>query len=128
MPGSQASELKSAKPATQNAFLIENFLEMLSVERGAAPNTLEAYARDLGDYQHFLKGAGRQVGTARPDDVRGYLAQLDETGMAASTAARRLSAIKQFHKFLFAEGLAADNPTTIVDAPRQARALLAKVT
>ncbi len=123
MAGSQASELKSAKPAAQNAFLIENFLEMLSVERGAARNTLEAYARDLGDYQHFLKGAGCQLGTAKPDDVRGYLAQLDETGMAASTAARRLSAIKQFHKFLFAEGLATDNPTTIVDAPRLPRAL-----
>lgn len=123
MAGSAASSAHSGRQSSKSAYLIENFLEMLSVERGAARNTLEAYSRDLCEYSDFLGRTNQSPDTAQPDDVRAYLTSLSDAGLAASTAARRLSAVKQFHKFLFSEGLASGNPTTIIDAPRQSRSL-----
>ncbi len=123
MAGSQASDVKSAAPPRQSDYLIENFLEMLSVERGAARNTLEAYRRDLDDYGGFLVQRGTSFEKSEPGDVRCYLASLSDLGLAASTANRRLSAVKQFHRFLYADGFSQSNPTTTVDAPRQGRPL-----
>ena len=99
----------------------EAFLEMLSAERGAAALTLDAYRRDLADFDGFLKGT--PVAIAGADDIRRYLARLDATGMAPRTAARRLSALRQFFKFLLTEGIRADDPTAVIDAPRQGRPL-----
>ena len=95
---------------------------MLSAERGASPNTLEAYSRDLRDLAGFL-GAARPVDEAGTEDIRRYLARQSDSGMAARTLARRLSAIRQFYRFLYAEGLRPDNPATAIDSPRQGRSL-----
>ena len=103
-----------------NGRLIESFLEMMSAERGARQNTLDAYRRDLNDYGCSLPVA---VSDATPDDIRRYLRGLDDAGMAASTTARRLSAVRQFHRFLFSEGYSDANPATVVEGPTQARAL-----
>ncbi|WP_243370360.1 site-specific tyrosine recombinase XerD [Microvirga solisilvae] len=99
------------------------FLDMLAAERGASKNTLEAYRRDLDDYLTYLNEAG-----ARPDDasaatIRGFMASLEERGLKASSAARRLSAVRQFHKFLYVEGYAPADPTAAVSAPKRGRAL-----
>ena len=94
------------------------FLEMLAAVRGAARNTLEAYRRDLLDLAVFLKKRGRTLGDAREGDLTAYLARLSDTGLASSTAQRRLSAIKQFHKFLFAERVRPDDPSSPLDGPR----------
>lgn len=101
----------------------ESFLEMLSAERGAAANTLDSYRRDLDGYLEHLTRRGRQARDAVPDDIRSWLESMSKAGMAASTAARRLSAIRQFHKFLYTEGRRADDPTATIDSPRQGRAL-----
>jgi integrase/recombinase XerD len=101
----------------------ENFLEMLSAERGAAANTLESYRRDLDGYLQHLARRGRDARDAMPEDIRSWLGAMSKAGMAASTAARRLSAVRQFHKFLFTEGRRADDPTATIDSPRQGRAL-----
>lgn len=116
-----------AKHAEQ-AFVIENhhvesFLEMLVAERGAAANTREAYGRDLADFAGFLARRGRAVHQAGAADLRAYLGQLNDAGMAPRTAARRLSTLRQFHRFLFGEGLRADDPTAGLDSPRQGRTL-----
>lgn len=108
------------------AHLIEAFLEMMSAERGAAHNTLEAYRRDLADYVGFLASQRLQPTTAGRTQVVGYLSSLSAQGLAASTSARHLSAIRQFHRFLCAEGLRPDDPTRIVGSP-QARRPLPKV-
>ena len=108
------------------AHLIEAFLEMMSAERGAAHNTLEAYRRDLADYVGFLASQRVQPTTAGRTQVVGYLSSLSAQGLAASTSARHLSAIRQFHRFLCAEGLRPDDPTRIVGSP-QARRPLPKV-
>lgn len=101
----------------------ESFLEMLSAERGAAANTLASYRSDLDAYLVHLTRRGRGPRDASVDDVRSWLQAMSMAGMAASSSARRLSAIRQFHKFLFAEGRRADDPTATVDSPRRGRAL-----
>ncbi|TXL77121.1 site-specific tyrosine recombinase XerD [Vineibacter terrae] len=102
---------------------VELFLEMLAAERGAAANTVEAYGRDLGALCAFL--ARRKEGPldATPDALRAYIASLRHLGMAARTSARRLSAIRQFFRFLLAEGQRADDPSAVLDSPRLDRPL-----
>lgn len=102
---------------------VEPFLEMLIVERGAAANTIDAYRRDLIDYCGFLTGRSVAADRAESDDIRAYLAALSKQGVKASTAARRLSSLRQFHKFLFGEGIRPDDPTVVIDSPRQGRPL-----
>ncbi|MFD1327963.1 site-specific tyrosine recombinase XerD [Mycoplana ramosa] len=105
------------------AIQIEAFLEMMSAERGAAANTLSSYERDLEDARSYLTERQVQLTEASPDDLRGYLGHLARQGFKASSQARRLSALRQFYKFLYAEGLRGDDPTGILDAPRKQRAL-----
>ncbi len=99
---------------------VETFLEMMSAERGASPRTLEAYRRDLDDLGGFLKAA---VADASPSDLRRYLERMKQAALAPRTAARRLSCLRQFYKFLYAEGLRADDPTSSLESPRLGRPL-----
>ena len=108
---------------TSSLSLIEAFLEMMSAERGAARNTLDAYRRDLTDYAGFLAGKGQSALTAGREQVVSYLGFIDAQGLAASSAARRLSALRQFHKFLCADQIRPDDPTRIVASPRARRPL-----
>ena len=102
---------------------IEPFLEMLAAERGAAANTLEAYGRDLAAFAGFLAQRGGNPESAGVEDIRAFLGRLARAGMAPRSAARRLSALRQFYRFLLAEGLRGDDPTAEVDSPRQGRGL-----
>lgn len=98
---------------------IDSFLEMLAAERGAAANTIEAYHRDLDNLQAFLGNPLK----ADTKAIRAWLAHQVAQGMAARTQARRLSCIRQFYQFLFAEGLRTDDPTANLDSPRLGRPL-----
>jgi integrase/recombinase XerD len=102
---------------------VEAFLEMLAAERGAAALTIEAYRRDLVDFAGFVARAGVQVEAAGAAALRRYFAALAGAGMAPRTTARRLSSLRQFHKFLFAEGVRGDDPTARLDSPRLGRSL-----
>ncbi len=102
---------------------IESFLEMMQVERGASPNTLDAYGRDLADFTDFLAGRGLAPLNADGRAVAAYIASQADIGMAARTQARRLSCLKQFYGFAFAERLRPDDPTANIDAPRLGRPL-----
>jgi integrase/recombinase XerD len=103
--------------------LIEAFLEMMSAERGAARNTIDAYRRDLSDYAAFLATKKSVPSAAAREQVVSYLGSLAAEGLSASSSARRLSAIRQFHKFLCADNIRADDPTRIVASPRTRRGL-----
>ena len=103
--------------------LVEAFLEMMSAERGAARNTIAAYQRDLRDYQDFLERRNASPATAGREEVTAYLAFLDAQGIAASSTAPKLSAIRQFHKFLAADAVRRDDPTRIVASPKARRGL-----
>ena len=107
---------------------LETFLEMLSAERGAAVHTLDAYRRDLLDYAGFLKKRNRSLTNGSAADVRGYLETLSSAGLKASTQARRLSAMRQLHRFLVDEDIRADDPTSAVESPKRARPLPKVVT
>ncbi|MEZ5840403.1 MAG: site-specific tyrosine recombinase XerD [Hyphomicrobiales bacterium] len=102
---------------------LDAYLEMLAAERGASPNTLASYRRDLEDFATFLKDRRRDLAAAATDDIRAYLDDLEIRGFKASSAARRLSAIRQFHKFLYAEGLRGDDPTGPIASPKKRRPL-----
>lgn len=104
----------------RSAARIEAFLEMMSAERGAAVNTLQSYRRDLEDAAETMAGDLASAGSA---EIRAYLAALPGRGFAASSQARKLSALRQFYKFLYGEGLRADDPTGTLDSPRRGRAL-----
>jgi integrase/recombinase XerD len=103
-----------------SAALIEAFLEMMSVERGAADNTLANYRRDLEDASTAIKGGLANAGSA---DLRVYLGDMAARGFAASSQARKLSTLRQFFKFLYAENLRPDDPTGTLDSPRKERSL-----
>ena len=97
---------------------IEAFLEMLAAERGAAPNTLDAYLSDLQDFAAFATGRGVAASGADAATLSLYLAGLAAAGQAARTQARRLSALRQFFLFLLREGVRADNPAAELETPR----------
>lgn len=99
---------------------IDAFLEMMAAERGAAVNTLASYRRDLEDAADHIGGRLADASTA---DLRAYLSDIAARDFAPSSQARKLSAMKQFFKFLYAEGLRADDPTGVLDSPRKQRSL-----
>ena len=103
--------------------LVGAFLEMMSAERGAAKNTIEAYRRDLADYSGFVSGRQQTLLTVDRTTITAYLDSLKAQGLSASSSARRLSAIRQFHRFLCADNLRGDDPTRIVASPKSRRPL-----
>src|SRR5262245_26953589 len=94
----------SRKGGQRDDSLIERFLDMLAAERGASDNTLAAYGKDLADYSEHLGKAKRAIASATTDNIQIYLASLTKRGFAAASLARRLSAVRQLHRFLYAEG------------------------
>lgn len=107
--------------SNQGPFL-DLFFEMLRSERGAAKNTLEAYHRDLREFQQSLNrhrpDLGGNLALADDVDIRGYLAGLLDAGQSARSAARKLSALKQYFLFLQQDGLRRDNPARHIDGPK----------
>ena len=102
---------------------LDSFLAMLAAERGAAANTLDAYRRDIRDFEGFLACRGRDLVAATRSDVTQYVATLAAAGRAPSTTARSLSALRQLYKFLIGEDAIADDPTETISGPRKRRAL-----
>ncbi len=109
------------KPRPPASPHVDAFLDMLVGERGATANTRLAYARDLADFGAFLSARRVALERAATDDLRAYLATL--AGVAPATAARRLSALRRFYRFLVSEGRRRDDPSSTIDSPRARRAL-----
>ncbi|PQA88986.1 site-specific tyrosine recombinase XerD [Hyphococcus luteus] len=119
MPANAAAE----QLRETNARLIEAFLEMMAVERAAAANTLKNYGRDLGRFSLFAAKRGESLETAGADDIAAWLDALEQQGLAASTAALKTSALRQFYQFLYTEGYRADNPSAAIERPKTRRPL-----
>ncbi len=96
---------------------------MMSAERGSSNNTLSAYERDLASYASHVNASGHEFGNVPSTVIEAYLMTLATNGLAASTQARQLSAIRQFHKFLFAEGIRGNDPCGTIDSPKLGRPL-----
>ncbi len=100
---------------------LDCFLDMLAAERGAAKNTQDAYRRDLADYIDYLARAQSEPARASNDSLRDYLSALQTRGMSSATLARRVSALRQFHKFLYVDRHRADDPAAALEGPRRVR-------
>lgn len=113
--------------------LVDTFLDMLTSERGAAHNTRQAYWRDLADVSLYLKNNRKtDVDKATTDDLKDYLKDLGEkthskggnkSKIAVRTVARRLSALRQFYRYLISENVRENDPTTTIESPKQTRTL-----
>lgn len=101
-----------------DAARIDAFLEMMSAERGASPNTLDAYGRDLRDASDFMKGRLINADAAR---VSKYSSWLAAQGLAPRSQARKLSSLRRFFRFLFEEGARTDDPTSRIEGPKAGR-------
>lgn len=123
MTRSPATRAGQAAGGTGPAPEIAAYLDMLAAERGAARNTLDAYRRDLDDYLDYLSEEGLDPAEVEAGTLRAYMAGLETRGLKSSSAARRLSCIRGFHKFLYAEGMAETDPSAPVAGPRRGRAL-----
>lgn len=102
---------------------IETFLDAQAAELDASENTLLAYARDLKAVLHWLQSRNRDFATAIRADIEDYLVACDTEGLAQSTRARRLSAIKQLYRFAYEEGWRDDNPAIQIKGPSKVKSL-----
>lgn len=119
MARQRALALDETAPATRHWDI---FHEMLTAERNASANTLAAYQRDLKDASDALRAHG-DLADASVDALRAYLEGLGRQKLKPATAARRLSALRQYFKFLVTEALRTDDPTAALDAPKRGRPL-----
>lgn len=103
--------------------IIDTFLEMMSAERGAASNTLEAYRRDLEVSGSVLLDKGETLFSASVVGVRSVMSDLAKRQFAPASQSRHLSTLRQFYRFLYAEGMRGDDPTATINAPRKERSL-----
>ncbi|MEM6823533.1 MAG: site-specific tyrosine recombinase XerD [Pseudomonadota bacterium] len=107
----------------QDAIRISAFLEAIAAERGAAWNTGLAYGRDLRDFANWLGPDGPGLDAVDRDQIASYLAQCEAEGLAKTTRARRLSAIRQFCRFAYEEGWRRDNPALRLKGPGRSKSL-----
>ena len=103
-------------------FMLENFLEMMLVERGSSKQTIDAYYRDLKDLEAFI-GKKVKIEDVNEKTLKKYLEHLFKKGISDSSVARRISCLRQFYNFLFSEGLVKDNPSIKIESPKLQRPL-----
>ncbi|MCF6443201.1 site-specific tyrosine recombinase XerD [Nereida sp. MMG025] len=108
---------------SQDIIWVQSFLEAQAAELDASKNTQMAYARDLKDVHAWLDRKGLSFANAARSDVEDYLIFCEANGLAQSTRARRLSAIKQLYRFAFEEGLRSDNPAIEIRGPGRQKSL-----
>lgn len=124
---------RPAMPKPKLHPLVDSFLDMLMAERGAAMNTRQAYWRDLADFSLYLRDkAKKEIVDSSQDEIKAYLKDLGEkihtkgqnkNQIATRTVARRLSALRQFYRYLVSENVRKDDPTSAIESPKQARTL-----
>jgi integrase/recombinase XerD len=113
----------AGRKSVSDAQLAELFLDMLAAEQGAGKNTIDAYRRDLDDLSAFLTRKRATFARATTDDLRGYLADLDERGFKASSVARKLSALRHLFRFQLSENFRKEDPAAILSGPKRGRVL-----
>ena len=103
--------------------LLEQFLDSLWLERGASRLTLAAYRTDLLSFAAHMSLHGAPLAGASRADLLSYLAAPAQAGLAPRSLGRRLSALRGFYRYLVREGLAQEDPTARIEAPRLGRPL-----
>jgi len=93
----------------------ERFLTWMRVEQGRSDRTIEAYGRDIAQYESYLVGAKSNSRVVKPSQIEKYIGQLRSNERAPKSIARQFAAIRMFHRFMLDEGLRSDNPTAFID-------------
>lgn len=107
-----------------NDSYIEQFLEMMAAERHASVHTMEAYERDLRAVAAFFKAGGEiSFAEASEENIRAYVRSIHDSGYSERTAARKLSALRQFYQFLIEESVREDSPMIHIETPKQGKSL-----
>ena len=114
---------KRAPGSDEDRALVESFLDMMSAERGASRNTLDSYRRDILAFAADCARVGASLKGATREHVRSHLAGLSGAALKPSSQARKLSALRRFYAFLYAEGIKREDPCGAVEAPRLTRPL-----
>lgn len=102
---------------------VDDFIHRLKVEKGYSDHTLRSYSADLNAFIEFLQQRDCDVRTATKRDLRGFLAALRARGLARSTVARKISAIRSLYKYLYRNGTVEENPAASLRTPRQEQKL-----
>jgi integrase/recombinase XerD len=97
---------------------VERFLNYLTVEKGLASNTLEAYRRDIRKFESHLEQAGKTIINFGRSDINLFISDLRESGHQATTLARHISSIRGLCKFLLMEGLIEEDPVENLPTPK----------
>lgn len=105
---------------SDNAF--QNYLSYLTVERGLARNTVDAYERDVRDFLQFLGNSGRRLDQANRDDLMEYIQRL-YARLSARSVMRKVAALRSFFRFLLLDGFVTHDPTETLDSPKTWRSL-----
>jgi len=106
----------------RNDLLLDQFIAHLRVERGLAENTIQSYSRDLIRFLAFLETRGRDPEKSDHEDVSAFVASLHGR-LSSRSAARNLSAVRMFFRFLVSEGRMTTSPARLVEAPKLPRRL-----
>lgn len=93
----------------------ERFLTWMRVEQGRSQRTLEAYGRDVLQYEKYLVSVKTDPIRVKPAQIEKYIGRLRVEGRAAKSIARQFAAIRMLHRFMLDEGLRMDNPTSFID-------------
>lgn len=93
----------------------EKFFTWLRVEQGRAPLTIEAYGRDVRQYEKFLADQSSDVLDVQPGLIERYVSVMRASGRAPKSVARQFAAVRMLHRFMAEEGLRKDNPTSALD-------------
>lgn len=93
----------------------ERFLTWMRVEQGRSDRTIEAYGRDIAQYESYLVSAKSTSRVVKPAVIEKYVGQLRANERAPKSIARQFAAIRMFHRFMLDEGLRTDNPTAFID-------------
>jgi len=109
---------------------LSSFVRYLRHQRAYSAHTVDSYRRDLLQFAAFTKRARGEepdadvdVGGVRPEEVRGFIAQLGEWGLSDASIARKLASLRSFFRFLVRLGVVTDNPTAGLKYPRKRRKL-----
>jgi integrase/recombinase XerD len=114
---------EAPRPSARDEILLESFLDMMSAERGASANTMDAYRRDIREFARYCAATKSSLDGATQQHFRNHLQRLSASAIKASSQARKLSALRRFYLFLYDEGVRGDNPCTAIDSPRLTRPL-----
>ncbi len=114
---------KQVVASAHDRALVDSFLDMMSAERGASANTLDAYRRDILDFAASCARSRTTLKEAARNHVRSFLESLGASGLKSSSQARKLSALRRFYAFLYGEGIRRDDPCGAVEGPRLSRPL-----